>query len=371
MTPLLSHQQLLDAKRLLFMTHMAIGDYVYQRMFLKKLAETYPHLSIDLWFDDCETLTNTWTVRRGKMLSEWFSDEPFLNKFYPVAASAEERKELIGRASQENYDIIVFSVDMLSEVYAEVARKISKNAYVVGTLSHPWRNMRQKIKAFVQCDDFYYTKNALARHKCHITEFYQKRFLKLFNLATTPEEIRPKMQIPDEWHQKMQSWLNQIKLNNQATKGTVFINYLASQDKRNWQFSQVIDLVISLNQIENHWTYIISLPPHMLKEIREKIHQEVGLKNIHVVPFSAQEHFYELPALIQLSDWVLSVETAAIHLASALDVPQIALVRYKARAWAPLKNKKTFVIYTKKSPVRIYNITVDQVLDVSKNLHHK
>lgn len=372
MKSLISHQQLLQAKRLLYMTHMAIGDYVYQRMFLKKLKDCYPHLQIDLWFDDCVNKVDNWKVRRAETLSQWFSNEPFLDNLYPVAASTEERETLIYKASKENYDLIVFSVDVWSEHYAEIAREISKTAYVVGNLMRPNKFILRKFKAFKQCDGFFIDRGSLARHySLHITEFYQKRFKKFFGLSVKPEEIRPCMQVPEKWLHKMQIWLKDTKQRHQESVGskvldvnkTVFINYLASQDKRNWKLSQVVDLIVKLNQREANWTYIINLPPHELAEVCETLAQEDVLRDIHIVPFTAEENFYELPALILLSDWVLSVETAVIHLASALSVPQIALVRYKAKTWAPLLNEKTNIIFTRTSPVRIYNITVDQVLE--------
>lgn len=367
MKTLLSHVQLLKAKRLLYMTHMAIGDYVYQRMFLKKLKESYPNLQIDLWFDDCLTEVDNWNAQRGKTLSEWFQNEPFLHNLYPVASSAKAREKLIEKAGFENYDIIVFCVAVNSERYAQTARSISKKAYIVGSLIKPYKSMVKKWHVFKECDDFYWERETSSAPSVHITKFYQKQFLRVFGLLTTDEEIKPRMQVPEIWQNKMNAWLKEIKRSHQAIKGTIFINYLSTQEKRNWKLSQAIDLIVLFNHLEADWTYIINVPPNVLPEIQQIISREPRLKNIHVVPFSAKEHFYELPALIQLSDCVISVETAVIHLASALSVPQIALVRYKAKNWAPLKDEKSKVIFTRKLPTRIYHITVEEVFERYKN----
>lgn len=365
MTPLISHEQLSAAKRVLYMTHMAIGDYVYQRVFLQKLAENYPKLSIDLWFDNCINIDNNWNVRRAQTLTEWFQDEDFLHELYPVAASAKEREQLIARATAKNYDLIVFSVDMGCELYADIAVKIAnKKAFVAGTLISPLKDFFRKIKAFRACNTFYIAPNTLSqRRREHITALYQYRFKKLFGLSTTHEETRPRMQIPKTWRDTMQTWLIQEKETHNAIGSTLFINYLASNIKRNWSLSQTIDLIIAWNKTHPHWTYIINSPPHELPIIEMALQSETALQDIHIIPFSAQHHFYELPALIQLSDHVFSVETAIMHLASALDIPQTVLIRRQAKTWAPWPDKKTQVIFTRRNQRYIKDITVVEVLE--------
>ncbi len=52
MSSLINHKQLTNASRLLYMTHLAIGDFLYQGVWLNALKAKYPHLTIDVWFDD-------------------------------------------------------------------------------------------------------------------------------------------------------------------------------------------------------------------------------------------------------------------------------------------------------------------------------
>ncbi len=369
MKSLIPSEKLAQAKRLLYMTHMAIGDYVYQRMFLKKLHENHPNLQIDLWFDNCDPDGVAWNLRRSQTLMEWFKEEPFLSDLYPVAASLKERESLIERAREKNYDLIVFSVDMWSEHYATTARKISKNAYIVGTLIKLRRNFFQKVRAFKECNQFYITQSALKNKRFHITKFYQNRFSRLLGLRTTLEEIRPHLDVPVHWQEHMRAWLKEQKQEhhaNSVNSGTIFINYLSTNEKRDWSYAQARNLIIELNKLHSGWTYIFNLPPHMLPEIELLLADDRELSDIHVIPFSAQKHFYELPALIQLSNCVFSVETAIIHLASALGISQIALVRRKAHAWAPLDNEKTYVIFSHGLHNRIRNITVEEVVECYK-----
>lgn len=367
MKSLISHEQLSKAKRLLYMTHMAMGDYVYQRMFLKKLKEVYPHLHIDLWFDNCSSKEGAWNLERSKTLTQWFSEESFLHRLYPVAASLKEREEMILQAQQEHYDIIIFSVDLWCENYARVARKISATAYVVGTLLKPHRKILEKIKAFSACNKFFLVRSSMSNHKYHITELYQQRFERLLGLKTTQAEIQPLLKVPEHWQNQMRNWLENEKRKYKAGQKTVFINYLSTNKKRDWSFEQARDLIVALNKLEPHSTYILNVAPYMLESIQKRILEDGTLSTTYVIPFSAKEHFYELPALIQLSDWVFSVETAVIHLASALSIPQIALVRRKGKTWAPLANEKTHILFTKPAlHERISNISVNDVVECYK-----
>ncbi len=345
------------------MTHMAIGDYVYQRMFLKKLQETYPHLQIDLWYDNCVHEESGWNLRRSQTLTEWFKEEPFLHNLYPVAASPEEREALITRAQKESYDIIVFSVDVWSEYYAAVARKISQKAYVVGTLIKWKRNFFQKFLAFSRCNKFFIPRYSSKKNKNgHITEMYQKRFERLVGLKTTLDEIKPHLTVPNYWQERMQVWLAEEKVKHQALQDTILINYLSTNEQRNWSFEQARDLIIALNKRHPRWTYVLTLAPQVLPEVLPKLN-DTTLQGIHVIPFSAEENFYQLPALVQQCNCVISVETALMHLASALSVPQIALVRGQARIWAPLANEKTHILFTKERHSPISQITVNEVME--------
>lgn len=39
--------------KVLYMSHLALGDYIYQGAFLKALTESYPNIKLDIWIDDC------------------------------------------------------------------------------------------------------------------------------------------------------------------------------------------------------------------------------------------------------------------------------------------------------------------------------
>jgi hypothetical protein len=35
--------------KVLYMSHLALGDYIYQGAFLKALTESYPNIKLDIW----------------------------------------------------------------------------------------------------------------------------------------------------------------------------------------------------------------------------------------------------------------------------------------------------------------------------------
>jgi hypothetical protein len=39
--------------KLLYMSHLALGDYIYQGPFLKALTQCYTNIQLDVWLDDC------------------------------------------------------------------------------------------------------------------------------------------------------------------------------------------------------------------------------------------------------------------------------------------------------------------------------
>ena len=93
-----------------------------------------------------------------------------------------------------------------------------------------------------------------------------------------------------------------------------------------------------------------------------KILAEYELANTHL--FSAGENFFQLPALLQRCDLIISVETAVMHLANAVHVPVIALMRQKNPEWVPIDRDNSIVITTKRRSEWVSAIQPEQVIGV-------
>ena len=60
---------------------------------------------------------------------------------------------------------------------------------------------------------------------------------------------------------------------------------------------------------------------------------------------------------------MISVETSVMHLASALKVPVVALMRTKNPEWRPWDEQRSFVVHAANRQDWVKDITVDKVLE--------
>jgi ADP-heptose:LPS heptosyltransferase len=78
--------------------------------------------------------------------------------------------------------------------------------------------------------------------------------------------------------------------------------------------------------------------------------------------FSANENFFQLPAMLAQCDLIVSVETAVMHLANAVGVPVVALMRQKTPEWAPVDKANSTVITADQRHDWVKAIPVDAVM---------
>ena len=74
------------------------------------------------------------------------------------------------------------------------------------------------------------------------------------------------------------------------------------------------------------------------------------------------DNFFQLPAVLSECDLIISVETAVMHLANAVHVPVIALMRQKNPEWVPIDSANSTVITAARRRDWVKAITVDQVM---------
>lgn len=346
------------------MTHLAIGDFVYQGAFLKAFKEQNPHIELDIWIDDSRAKPKAWHVDRNKTLCQWLNDESYINQIYPIVKTQNERNEFIKKAQVQNYDVIFFIATTRSESYAKIARKISKAATITGIKSAPFKSPFKSWWHFRALDSFYFEDSKQHKNHNHITDLYQTRFQKLIGLDVA-ESKRALEIIPEKKYLlSAQYALSELKsayglVNTQ----TIFINHLSTTYKRDYQWAQVKELLVQLSALNNKLSFIINSSPAQLENIDKLINDDIQLNKLPIKTFSAIGHFYELPAMIKSCDFVISVETAIMHLASSVGTPQIALIRESARHWRPLG--KGTVLFGKG---RVDMINPDQILEAYKTL---
>ena len=174
------------------------------------------------------------------------------------------------------------------------------------------------------------------------------------------EDRYPFVNIPQKWQDNAKSQLENWGV--KKDQPVVFINHIAKNPRRSWKLEQVREL-IELMQALPKWQetfFIINGIPEIFPEI-EALIAKYQLKNTQ--PFSALDNFFELPAMLKESDLIISVETAVMHLANAVHVPVIALMRIKTLEWVPLNSELTTLIFTPKRAEVIADIPASRVIE--------
>ncbi|MCY7295760.1 glycosyltransferase family 9 protein [Alteromonas sp. a30] len=338
MKPLISDEQWKDAKRVLYMTHLAIGDYYYQRGFLADLKRRYPHIELDIWIDDCRYRPKSWHTGRNQVLGQWLSTEPHIRRIYPIAASKKERKETIQKAVQENYDLVIFFADKRTENFASIARQIAPKGWVVGTLAKPKQKWLKKFFAFKKLNDYINIDNS--PKVAHINDKYRLHFSCLFGVKFDANMPILGLDVPSEQQESMRLWVEDFKAKQAETNKLVLVNHLSTTPKRDLSWNHLVKLISGIHTQFPEYAFVLNLPPAELTPIKNKIAETQAFNGINITAFSAIEHFFQLPALILQSDVVITVETAVMHLASGLNAHQLVLMRESAKQWQPVNANK-------------------------------
>jgi ADP-heptose:LPS heptosyltransferase len=84
----------------------------------------------------------------------------------------------------------------------------------------------------------------------------------------------------------------------------------------------------------------------------------------HAHLFSAVDNFFQLPAILSLCDLIISVETAVMHLANAVHVPVVALMRLTSLEWVPIDQANSTIIHVSRPDAWVDSITVEDVMAV-------
>ncbi|MET3106168.1 heptosyltransferase-3 [Oxalobacteraceae bacterium GrIS 2.11] len=356
--PIIPTTRLAEAKKVLFITHLAIGDFTYLQNFFAAFAKQNPQLKIDIWIDELRrsSAPKEWEFLKKYALYDWAENCPFFRKVYRRTYSPDLLAASITEAQQEDYPIVISLATLRPYLYANLARTIGPNAFVVGIKGKsrwyaPWdraayAKLDQSFAPFHRPSDGY-----------HITAVYADWFAQLSDLHLTQEQRFPFIDIPTKWQDYAQGQLNEWG----ATHKVVFINAYAKTKKRCWPLASVAELVVAMRALPA-WQdscFVINAVPQELENARQVL-SAYQLTNTHL--FSANENFYQLPALLSRCDLIISVETAVMHLANAVHVPVIALMRQKNPEWVPIDQSISTVITTERRSEWVSAIKPEQVI---------
>lgn len=361
---LISPERLASADKVLFITHLALGDYLYLQNFFQAFAKTYPHIKIDLWVDEVRRTSDEskWPFLKQYALYDWVESYPFFRKVYRKTYSPALYEASIKEANREHYPIVISLATLRPHQYAELARTISPDGFVLG--------MRKKVKLFTlhhlrayrQLDAAFLPYKRPDGFQHHITDEYADWFHQAGNINLTGEERLPFVNMPARSKEDAQAMLAEWGVDTSSRK-LVFINPFAKTKKRCWPLEHVAELIRRMQALPT-WKdafFIVNAVPQELEQARRVI-DSYQLANTRL--FSATENFFQLPAVLAECDLIISVETAVMHLANAVHVPVIALMRQKTPEWVPIDKENSTVIMAAGRREWVKAISVDDVMKV-------
>ncbi len=318
------------------MTHLAIGDFLYQGVWLNALKAKYPHLTIDIWFDDCRRKPHSWAAGRNKTLGEWLAAEGSFETVYPIVSNLSERKAQIKAAGNKDYDLIVFIGKNRSEQFAKIARQISSSAFIVAAKSKPLTGFFAKWWHFHQLDG-QFSFDQYASNDEHITRTYAKCFEKVFGL--TAEDIQGQTILKIRYAPEHREWAQEfIRSFDHGEEGKVlvFVNHLATSRKKDYPWDQLRKVLLTLNGGYKNLAFIVNTAPDKFEEITGLVERDEQLAALRIKVFTAIDNFFQLPALMAECDIVITVDTATSHLAASLGKPQVTIMANDEKLWQPL-----------------------------------
>ncbi|MBK4733512.1 glycosyltransferase family 9 protein [Noviherbaspirillum pedocola] len=348
--------------KMLFIAHLALGDYTYLQNFFKAFAQAHPGLQIHLWVDEVRRTSKReeWKFLKSYALYDWVEACPFFEKVYRRTYSPELFQESIAEAQREAYPLVVSLATLRPHFYAGLAREISPNGFVAGMKPRTKLTQLHHLPAYRKLDAAISPDAPPGMPEAHITDVYGGWFRQLFGLELPPAGRQPFVDIPAPWIAAAHEQLRQWEFPEGAT--LVFINPYAKTVKRCWPLEKVAALIREM-RAQPSWRdacFIVNAVPERLEEARNAIeHQRLERTRI----FSAQENFFQLPALLKQCDLIISVETAVMHLANAVGVPVIALMRQKNPEWAPIDRENSIVITAAKRSDWVKEIPVAAVMN--------
>lgn len=369
-TPAISSDLLNKSQKILFVAHLALGDFTYLQNFFHAFSLAYPHLRIDLWIDEVRRTSNPkdWKYLEKYALYDWAESCPFFSKVYKRTYSPELLRQSIKEAQLEDYPIVVSLATLRPRFYAALARQISPHGFIAAM--RPKRKWFQifQLEAYRRLDAVIEPHTELKSDTTHITDSYASWFHKLFGLDVPREERYPFVNIPEKWMTVTSEQLRQWNCHGKSKK-LVFINAFAKTKKRCWPLERVGELIQEM-QSQTEWRdacFIVNAVPQELDATRAAI-DHYDLKNTRL--FSAESNFFELPAMLSHCSLIISVETAVMHLANAVHVPVIALMRQKNPEWVPIDHKNSVVITARRRGDWVKEISTEEVMKRLRLFRH-
>ncbi len=358
---IISASQLQSCQRMLFMSPLALGDFLYLKTFLIALKAQNPHITLDIWLDDNRCTDTSWRLSRSAILQQWIASDSSFNISYGCTKSTSDHQAQIQQAKANDYDIIICHSASKSARYSQIAREIAPKAFIVSSITkQPYNGLFNRL-IFRHSDHVIALDTSELDKNHHITDRFYAVFNKICNVTLDKSQFMPTLDIPNQMDSVSKKWLLN-KFNNQDRQGKLyFLNHLSTNTKKDWHLSQLFELITLLAKVSTDGRFIINVTKENFDETVQKVNEFTSQTSFQVVVFTVEDHFFELPSLISLSDFVITVDTAILHFAFAAKRPLISMMRSKKPYWAPPASKQSHVLYATEGKGHVSDISVEAV----------
>jgi heptosyltransferase III len=359
---------LAGADSILFVTHLAIGDFTYLQACLRAFARAHPHVRIHLWVDERRRTGDpaAWPFLRKYALYDWLAACPWIDKVYDSTYSPAALAQSVDEARERQYALVASLAVVDCHRYARLARRISPRGFVVG-LTKPAERFLHVLARWAGYRKLDAALPVPAPEECarqHISDIYAGWFARCFGVDVPPADRVPRLAVPDRWaraaHAQFAAWGFTVG------RPVVFVNAFSKSPDRTWPLERVAALVRALHA-RPAWRdagVVVNVVPEALADARRAFAGRGDPALARIRLFSADEHFFQLPAVMRMCSLVISVETAVMHLANAVGVPVVALMRRNHPEWAPLDRARSAVVTVPEREDWVTRIGVDEVLAV-------
>ncbi|MFZ6727543.1 glycosyltransferase family 9 protein [Undibacterium sp. MH2W] len=366
-TQLVPPDLLAKADKILFVAHLALGDFTYMQNSFRAFAKAYPHIKIHLWIDELRRTSDKkqWEHLRKYSLYDWINACDMFDKVYTETYSPQLFERSVKEAQAEDYPIVISVAVHNRHRYVNLIRKISPKGFIVGQkkrvrlLDIRKHYIYSKLDAFIPAYKVTREQQAGKVDIPHISRIYANWFHQLFNLDIPTTDLFPFVTIPAEWQDYASKQIADWGF--APDEKIVFLNSFSKSLDRTWPLERIFELIIQMKQREK-WSkvkFVVNVVPEKLPEAKA-MHATYHLDDVKL--FSAVDNFFQLPAVLSRCHLIISVETAVMHLANAVHVPVIALMRLTSPEWVPINADITTLVKVSDRKAWIDAISVEQVM---------
>ncbi len=313
-------------KKIIFLMYRdKIGDSLVNTIMYKALKTSYPEIEI--------------TVLTGKAGKAVLNNNPDVDKI----VLWENKKNIkniftLNALKEEKYDLMINlddfnffkSLFIVNKINAALNIGFNKEEYKLYDISIEWKK------------EIYHESD-----KCIEV---------LKRAGITEEKLNYFFYLKEEEIEKgKEFWENKSGLK-------IVINFYGASKHRSFTLNKAVDILEKLKKMQFDYSVGIVFPPNKKNEV-SNIVKNAGNIDVNIV--ENIKTIRESAAIVKGADILITPETSLVHIASAFDIPQIAIYRDKTtkEIWAPLYDNYKMIVTNKRDINKIDTALITEGLE--------